>query len=141
MRKLSLYLVVMAALTLGVFLLVHAGDKKMSMKGQTLEGTLVDLKCYSAGGFLTNDHMNMKGKKLPNCATACATMGLPVGVVDSQNHVHVLAVPAAAYAKWMAKQVRLTGMNGKYADVFLPSSLEVKENGKWVKKELPGTMM
>ncbi|RMI19590.1 MAG: hypothetical protein D6681_02895 [Calditrichaeota bacterium] len=127
---------------LGVFFVyLQAGEGKMKMNKQVIEGTLVDTKCYAMGGFLTNDHMSMDGKKLPNCAVACASMGIPVALVDKDGNVHVLAVPAAAYKDWMAKELRLTGMTGKHAPVFIPEKLEVKENGKWVEKQLPGTMM
>ncbi len=128
------------ALGLGVTML-QAGDQKKEMKAQVIEGTLVDTKCYAMGGFLTNEHMSMDGKKMPGCAAACAAMGIPVALVDKDNKVHVLAVPAAEYAKYMAQELRFTGMTGKHANVFIPEKLEVKENGKWVQKDLPGTMM
>lgn len=136
--------VVLSAVLLVLSVLVvflQAGDKQEMMKSETIEGTLVDSKCYAMGGFLTNDHMNMKGDKMPSCATACASMGLPVALVTADKKVHILAVPAKEYAQWMAMELRLTGMQGKNADVFIPEKLEVKENGNWVAKDLPGTMM
>ena len=41
----------------------------------------------------------------------------------------------------MAKEVRMHGMFGKYAKVFIPDKIEIKENGKWIEKDVPGTMM
>lgn len=114
---------------------LNAQDKPMA-KAETITGTLVDLKCYASGGFLTNDHGEMKG-----CGAMCATGGLPVGVVDANKKVHFLGVPAPAYASFVGQEVRLSGMRGKNADVFIPEKLEVKENGKWVEKKLPKTMM
>ncbi len=143
MRKSFVYFGGALMLVLGLWIAVlQAGDKKkMMMKAQTIEGTLVDSKCYAMGGFLTNDHMSMDGKKLPGCGAACAAMGIPVALVDKDNNVIMLAVPAAEYSKYMAQNLRFTGMYGKHAQVFIPEKLEVNENGKWVQKDLPGTMM
>ena len=131
-------IVVLAVALMAVFsiaVISQAQDKAMA-KAETISGTLVDLKCYAAGGFLTNDHGDMKG-----CGAMCATGGLPVGVVDANKKVHFLGVPAPAYAGLVGQEVRFTGMHGKNADVFIPEKLEVKEDGKWVEKKLPKTMM
>lgn len=140
MRKISLILSIVFMVSSILFLMLHAGDEKTE-GAATIEGTLVDMKCYSAGGFVTNDHKDAKGNTLANCATACASMGIPVGVLDAEKNVHVIAGPAQGYANWMAKDVRMHGTFGKYAKVFIPDKVEVKEDGKWVEKDLPGTMM
>ncbi len=140
MRKVSLILFIVVAVSSIFFLMLQAGDEKT--KGTaTIEGTLVDMKCYSAGGFVTNTHKDAKGNDLPNCATACASMGIPVGVLDAEKNVYIIAGPAQGYANWMAKEVRIHGMFGKHANVFIPDKIEVKEDGKWVEKDVPGTMM
>ena len=139
-RSFLVFSLAILIVTGAMLVFLQAGDKKM-MKSSTLTGTLVDSKCYATGGFLTDDHKDMKGNTLPKCGTACASMGIPVAVVDGENNVYVLAVSASGMAKYMAKEVRLKGMFGKYANVFIPQELEVKENGKWVKKDLPGSMM
>jgi hypothetical protein len=65
-----------------------------------------------------------------------------VGLVDADKKVHFLGVPATAYANYVGKELRFTGMHGKHAgNVFIPEKLEVKEDGKWVEKKLPKTMM
>ncbi|RMD92147.1 MAG: hypothetical protein D6814_17350 [Calditrichaeota bacterium] len=110
------------------------GGKKAKVK--TISGTLVDLKCYAAMGVKTNDHGDMK-----NCGSMCAQGGLPLGIVDAKGNVYNLAVPSPAYAKYVGKELRLTGTYGKFANLFMPKEMEVKENGKWVKKKLPKTMM
>jgi len=136
MRRSSFVVVAVALLAVfAVAVMLNAQDKPMA-KPETISGTLVDLKCYAAGGFLTNDHGDMKG-----CGAMCATGGLPVGVVDATKKVHVLGVPAPAYASLVGQEVRFTGMHGKNADIFIPEKLEVKEDGKWVEKKLPKTMM
>ncbi|RMG64895.1 MAG: hypothetical protein D6715_09025 [Calditrichaeota bacterium] len=142
MNKRTLFLVaVMVFALVASFALLQAGDK--SMKAQTVEGVLIDTKCYSMGGFTTNDHKDMKGNKLPNCATACASMGIPVGVLTKDKKVYVIGLPAQGFAQLMAKEVRLVGMHGKFGadNIFLPEKLYVKENGKWVEKPLPKGMM
>lgn len=136
MRRSSIVVFVAAILTVFAVAIMLSAQEKAAAKPETISGTLVDLKCYAAGGFLTNDHGDMKG-----CGAMCATGGLPVGVVDAQKKVHFLGVPAPAYASYVGQEVRFTGMHGKNADVFIPEKLEVKENGKWVEKKLPKTMM
>lgn len=140
MSKRSMFIAGPTLLGLILFgFLLNAGPN--TSKSKTVTGTLVDVKCYSMGGFVVNDHKDMKGKPLPNCAVVCSRMGIPVAVLDSNKKVHIIAGPASGYSKWMSMEVRLTGMEGKYAAVFIPETIEVKEKGKWVKKELPGAMM
>lgn len=114
---------------------MSAQDKAMA-KPETISGILVDLKCYAAGGYLTNDHGDMKG-----CGAGCASGGLPVALVGADKQVHFLGVPASAYASFVGQEIRFIGMRGKHADVFIPEKMEVKEGGKWVEKKLPKTMM
>ncbi len=111
-------------------------QEKAAAKPETIAGTLVDLKCYAAGGFLTNDHGDTKA-----CGAMCATGGNPVALVDANKKVHLLGVPSPAYASLVGQEVRFTGTHGKHAEVFIPEKLEVKEDGKWVEKKLPKTMM
>jgi hypothetical protein len=119
----------------GVAVMLSAQEKAAG-KSETVTGTLVDLACYANGGFLTNDHGSAKG-----CGAKCATDGKPVAVVDANKKAHVLGVAAPDYASYVGQEVRFTGTHGKNADVFTPEKLEVKENGKWVEKKLPKTMM
>ncbi len=119
----------------GVAVMLSA-QEKAAAKSETIDGTLVDLKCYAAGGFMTNDHGSMKG-----CGTACAKGGNPVALVDANKKVHFLGVSALDYASYVGQELRFTGKHGKFADVFMPEKLEVKEDGKWVEKKLPKAMM
>jgi len=147
MRRSILFGLVML-FSVGLFVFMQAQDKKMKMKAETIEGTLVDSKCFSMGGMMAkgNDHPMKKGGKMvtmPGCATACATMGIPVAVLDGKGNVHVLALPAKEMAQYMAQEVKVTGMHGQGGDgaAFLVEKLAVKEDGKWVDKTVPGTMM
>jgi hypothetical protein len=137
MRKNSvvLFSVVALLISASVFML-SAQEKKAAAKSMSITGTLVDLACYAKVGLATNDHGDMK-----NCGTACAKGGLPVGLLDADKKVHFLGVSAPAYAEYVGKELRLTGMHCQHADVFIPEKLEMKEGDKWVEKKLPKTMM
>ncbi len=131
--------------SIGIFVFLQAQDKKMKMKAETIEGTLVDSKCFAMGGMMAkNDkHPMPNGKEMPGCATACAAMGIPVAVLDGDGNVHVLALPAKEMSQYMAQEIRVTGMHGKGGpgSAFLVEKMAVKEEGKWVDKTVPGTMM
>ncbi|RMG34322.1 MAG: hypothetical protein D6732_10610, partial [Methanobacteriota archaeon] len=96
----------------------YAGDKdKKMMKPTTIQGTLVDAKCYLGGVAMGkaamnfgNDHMVM-GKdgnmmKVPNCATACANMGIPAAIVEGGKpggKTTIIIAPANMFAQYMAQ--------------------------------------
>lgn len=135
MRKSSFPALTAAALALlGVLALSFAQEK--AAKSETIAGTLVDLKCYAAGGFTTNDHGSMKA-----CGTACAKGGNPVGLLDADKKVHFLGVAAPDYAGWVGMELRLTGKHNDAANIFLPEKVEAKEEGKWVEKKAAKGMM
>jgi len=137
MRKNSVVFFLVAALMISAsVLMLSAQEKKAEAQSMAITGTLVDLACYAKAGLTTNDHGDMK-----NCGSACASGGLPVALLDADKKVHFLGVPAAAYAEYVGKELRLTGAHGKHAEVFIPEKLEVKEGDKWVQKKLPKTMM
>lgn len=133
-------LLVLTAVMLALFAVtVSAQEKaetKAEAKAETISGTLVDLKCYAAGGFTTNDHGSMNA-----CGTACAKGGNPVGLLDAEKKVHLLGVAAPAYADWVGMELRLTGKHNNAANIFLPEKVEAKEDGKWVEKKAAKSMM
>src|SRR5512145_2399999 len=119
MRKSSVLVLTFTVLALVAMFASLSAQEKAVAKSETLTGTLVDLKCYAAGGFLTNDHGSMKG-----CGTACAKGGNPVALVDANKKVHFLAVAAPDYADWVGAELRLTGKHAANAGVFLPDKVE-----------------
>ena len=134
-RRILFVLIVMLLSFSALFL--FAQEKKKMDKAVVIEGTLVDMKCYAAGGFLTNEHGGMD-----NCGTMCAKGGLPVAIVDKDKNVHFLAVPAPAYADWVGEHLRLTGTHGKNAHAaFIPKKIEMKDGKNWVEKKVAKTMM
>jgi len=125
-------------LTLTLVLTLGVGVALAGSAGKTIEGTLVDTKCYSMNvKNVSNDHVTPKGM-LPNCATACAKMGIPVAILTAGGKVYTLAVPAGLLGDHMAKQARATGMvKGR---VLVVEKLQVKEGNTWKEVHI-ATMM
>ncbi len=127
-----------ALLLLGVFL-TAATPNDNTLASYT--GTLVDTKCYTMmpKANAGNDHKvkDMKTGKMmdmPNCAAACATMGIPVALLTKSGKLHVLAAPANQLAKHMAKEARIEGMESN--GVLVVNKLEVKDGNKWTEVEI-----
>lgn len=147
MKKLSLLIAVVG------FLIAATTIKP---KKVTVQGHLVDTKCYGMGVNMDkpalnyqNNHMvpNPKNEsemmKIPSCATACANLGIPVGIVDGSkpgNKTYVLITPANQLANYMDKEARVEGMAAYDGNGIIPQKVEVKEDGKWIEVKI-GTMM
>ena len=71
MRKLLVSVCSGALLVGGLSFMARAEDKPAAAEKKTVEGELVDLHCYSAGGAQGEEH----GAK---CGAACAKSGIPV---------------------------------------------------------------
>ena len=148
MRKLLPLLVV-------ALLAVAATMKMPTPEPITIEGKMVDSKCYGmATGMgmpeaaINDNHMVPKPDgdgmmEMPNCGTACANMGIPVAVLEggeTGGAVYVIIGPAGGFAEYMADEVKFEGEQA-YPGAIIPSKFWVKEDGNWVEKDLPGTMM
>ncbi|MBI3655076.1 MAG: hypothetical protein HY232_01490 [Acidobacteria bacterium] len=103
-----------------------SGKGKAAAGEQTIEGTLVDTKCYLGGGFKGNDHMGQT-----KCGTMCAKSGLPVAVLDSKDALTHLMVPAPSVAEHIGMKVRAKGKLDKKSASLTADSLEVNKDGKW----------
>ena len=124
----------------GLATLANAGK---DMKEVTVIGTLIDTKCYGMNhDNYVADHMTPKGN-MPNCAQACASMGIPVGVLSEGKkggEVFILITPAASLADHMAKTVKVTGM-ATFEGAVTPSKVWVKnDKGGWDEVKI-ATMM
>lgn len=117
-------------------------------KNITVTGTLVDTKCYGmmAEANFGNTHKlpgaNGAMMDVPNCATACAGMGIPTGIVEGGvvgNKTYVIIASATALKDHMAKEARVTGELA-FEGGIIASKIEVKEDGVWV-DVTPGAMM
>ena len=127
MRKAGLFALLAFALALAVG--VYAAEKEV-----TLEGTLVDSKCYLKDNSLTgNDHGPVK-----ECGTLCLKGGTPGALLTKDKKFHAVLAPAPALAPHVGQTVRVRGTvhNGSIA----ANEVEVSKNGKWEEVKL-GVMM
>jgi hypothetical protein len=93
---------VLATLLIGI-----AGFAQLNKQTKTIKGEVVDLWCYM-------DH-SARGEKHKACAVACAKLGNPIGIVDSEGDLYV-AVGSELHQpdrdrliEKMAEQVTVTG--------------------------------
>ncbi len=113
----------------------------------TVSGKLIDTKCYGMDNAnMEDEHAVMQdGKKVqvPACATACASMTIPVGLLkdgEQGGKVYVLITPANQLASHMAKETRVTG-SPTFDGGLIPEKIEVmNEAGDWEEVQL-ATMM
>ena len=101
--------------------------------GTTVEGTLVDSKCFLGMGEKDDDHGNMAA-----CGAMCLTDGQPAGLVTSDDTFHVLVVSSTALAGHVGHTLRVTGMvkNG----TLIVTKAEMNANGRYSEIKL-GSMM
>lgn len=140
----------LAPLMLGLGLLAFSFPNESSVSvpdDVTVSGKLIDTKCYGMNHVNhDNDHV-APGKDgemmtLPKCATICANLGIPVGLLEGGKKdakVYVLVLPAGALAEHQSKEARVTGMP-VFDGGIIPSKIEVKDDGKWI-DVTPGSMM
>ena len=128
--KRNLVLTLVFVLAMGVSLAVASSQKG---EARTVEGTLVDTKCYLSFGAKTNDHGSM-----PGCGTACAKGGNPVGVLTAEGNYITLGVAAPAVAEYVGQTVRATGEAKE--GVLLAKKFEVKKGNTWQEIKLGPTM-
>src|SRR5713226_2140366 len=127
MRKTMFAVLVAAALALALG--VYAAEKEV-----TLEGTLVDSKCYLKDNSLTgNDHGPVKG-----CGTMCLKGGTPGALLTKDKKFHPILAPSLALADYVGQTVRVSGTlhNG----AILAEKAEVNKGDKWEQINL-GVMM
>ena len=127
MRKAGLFVFLAFAVALAVG--VSAAEKAV-----TLEGTLVDSKCYLKDNSLTgNDHGPVKG-----CGTMCLKGGTPGALLTKDKKFHALLAPSLVVADHVGQTVRVHGTlhNG----AILADKVEVSKDGKWEEVKL-GMMM
>ncbi|MES3629728.1 MAG: hypothetical protein PPP56_06140 [Longimonas sp.] len=111
----------------------------------TIEGTLVDTRCYGMNNEANvgNDHMvpgaDGEMQTIEQCATACANMGIPAAILEDGEpgaDTYVILAPAGQLAEHMDKEVRATG-NVAINGGIIPDVLEVKdEDGNWQEVEI-----
>lgn len=117
----------LAALTAALWprLMVATSDEKI------FEGELVDSRCFLKLGA--------RGEAHQGCAKTCAKSGLPAGVVTAEGKYYTLAVQPSALVDYLAKTVRVTGVENQ--GTIVPSKIEVKKGVSWQAVRLPEQMM
>lgn len=106
----------------------------------TVSGTLVDTKCYGEMPKMNkgNEHTVMKDgqkMKMPNCATACANMGIPAAIATDDGETLTIIAPAGQLADHMAKEAKITGKIA-FDGGIIPEKVEVKDGKKWSQVKL-----
>ncbi len=99
----------------------------------TIEGTLVDSKCYLGMGEKDDDHGAMAA-----CGAMCLTQGQPAGLVTGDDTFHILVASSTALADHVGHTLRITGMvkNG----ALIVTKAEMNANGRYSEIKL-GSMM
>ena len=110
----------------------------------TVEGKLIDTKCYGMDDMNIDNTHKVPGKEdkmldMPSCATACVNMGIPVGLLQKDGSVFMLVTPSNQLAEHMAKHARVTG-NKVFDGGIIPEKIEVKDGDEWKEVQI-GTMM
>jgi hypothetical protein len=123
MRKLFVTLCTGALIVGGLTFNAQAADEK-----KTVEGELVDLHCYSAGGAKGEDH----GK---TCGAKCAKSGIPVAVLI-EGKAWTLATNPKPLAEAVGKQVRVTGTQNAETQTVVADKVEVKDGDSWKEVKL-----
>jgi hypothetical protein len=80
MRQQWMVLIGIAAM---LFLMTESGHAQPKGEQVTLKGEVVDLWCYLEGGD--------RGAAKKACATACATAGNPIAILDAAGNLYVAA--------------------------------------------------
>ncbi len=121
-------------LVLLAFAVVIAVGLSAAEKTVTLEGTLVDSKCYLKDNSLTgNDHGPVK-----ECGTMCLKGGTPGALLTKDKKFHAILAPSLALAPYVGQTIRVSGSihNGAIA----ADKVEIQKDGRWEEVKL-GVMM
>ena len=99
----------------------------------TVEGTLVDSKCYLSMQESDNDHEGMG-----ECGAMCLRMGQPAALVTTDNTFHAIIAPASALASHVGHTMRVTGTlhNG----AIMATKVEMNTDGSWTEVKLNAMM-
>lgn len=99
---------------------------------RTVQGTLVDSKCYLSDNSQTG---NAHGA-MAECGAMCLKGGVPAAVVTRDKKFTPLIAPSTALASYVGQQVRVTG--AEHSGSILLAKFEVNKNGRWEEVKLGG---
>jgi hypothetical protein len=119
MRRILLGLCGVLMAMVGWSAVSHAADADAP---KTVQGELIDMHCYAAGGARGDGHAS--------CAAKCMKSGIPAGILVDGKAWTLLTNPTslAAYA---AKTIRVTGTVDKETQTVAPDKIEVKQGDQW----------
>lgn len=98
---------------------------------RTVQGTLVDSKCYLSMGQTGNAH-----GAVAECGAMCLRGGVPAAVVTRDKKFTPLIAPSTALASYVGQEVRVTG--AEHSGSILAAKFEVNKNGRWEEVKLGG---
>lgn len=97
----------------------------------TVEGTLIDMRCYSQDrAFKANDHRTGDAV-IEGCAQACAKLGIPVALLTSSGDVVLLLAPSPDFADHMGREARAVGRWALHGAVRPDSAFVRGDGGAW----------
>jgi len=114
-RSISCFVAVLLMVS-GYALVARAADQK------TVEGELVDMKCFAKQGA--------KGEGHAACCKKCLTGGVPAGILV-EGKAWTIAANSAPLAEYASKTIRITGEVNTDAQTVVPSKIEVKDGDNW----------
>ncbi len=127
MRKVGILLLV--AIVFSVVVGLYAAEKAV-----TLEGTLVDSKCYLRDNSLTgNDHGAVKG-----CGTICLKAGTPGALLTKDGKFHAILASTITLAPYVGQTIRVHGT--LVSGAINAQNIEVNQDGKWQPIKLDAMM-
>jgi hypothetical protein len=142
-RRFTVIALLAIAAGLAVTTIGHSQGARSKGRTIVVTGTLIDTKCYSMDARnRPNDHVIPQGE-MKSCATICANLGIPVGVLTAKGEVWTLVTPSKDLAGHMARIARVTGVAVYGARQLRPDRIEVQDaSGRWseVKITMPMPM-
>ena len=138
MRRFALLLAsALAVASLAVLALAAEKSAKKPARGKpiTVEGTLIDAKCFSIDPANRGDDHPTNDDPVEACAEACAKLGIPVAVLTAKGEAMILLAPAPEFTDHMSDPVRVSGTKAFGGKAILVEKAEVRgADGAW--KEL-----
>jgi len=124
MKRAHVVVLVAAALVLG------GGWLFAQAQATTIEGTMVDGRCYMMNPANTGDTHG----KTEACGKLCMNSGAPAAVLTADKQFHPVMTFAGSFADIIGQTVRVTGpmQNG----AILVKSVQVNKNGEWQEVKL-----
>ncbi len=123
---------VMIAVLVLTFAIAPAFAQQEKAREGTIEGELIDSKCYLS--------MGARGEGHRACAIKCAKSGIPIAIVDKSGKTYTIAHPTGDLADYQALQARVTGTIFEDSRTIVPTKVQVHKDGKWTEVKLSAAM-